>query len=158
MSAAATPTVGLASCMDAERDALKQCVDLLGHERQLLMDGEVDALADLGARKSMLLESAAKFSSIRERYLSDNGFPGDHDGMEALLHTNPSLHTIWNETLEWARQASILNSVNGALIDMRITHNRSALSVMHQAANSHATYGQDGHMQHASQTRALGIG
>ena len=122
------------------------------------MDGDVDALADLSVRKSRLLESAAGFSSIRERYLSDNGFPGDRDGMDALLRASPGLHTIWDETMEWARQARILNNMNGALINVRITHNRSALSVMHQAANSHATYGQDGHMLHSTQGRALGLG
>ncbi|CAG4882169.1 Flagellar biosynthesis protein flgN [Georgfuchsia toluolica] len=154
----ATPSADLAHCLDAERDALKQCVDMLGRERQLLMDGNIDALADLGVRKSLLLESAAEFSSLRERYLSDNGFPGDRDGMDALLRENPDLHAIWDETMEWARQARILNNVNGALIDVRITHNRSALSVMHQAATSHATYGQDGHILHGARGRTLGRG
>ena len=158
MPTTATLSVDLAHCLDAERDALKQCVDMLGRERQLLMDGDVDALADLNVCKSRLLESAAGFSSVRERYLSDNGFPGDRDGMDALLRESPSLHATWNETLEWTRQASILNSVNGALIDVRISHNRSALSVLHQAANSHATYGQDGHMLHGAGGRTLGRG
>lgn len=158
MPTVATPSADLTHCLDAERAALKQCVDMLGRERQLLMDGDVDTLADLSARKSLLLESTAGFSSQRERYLSENGFPADREGMDALLRASPDLHAIWDETLEWARQAGNLNSMNGALIEARITHNRLALSVMHQAANCHTTYGQDGHLLHDARGRSLGCG
>jgi flagella synthesis protein FlgN len=78
--------------------------------------------------------------------------------MNKLLHDSPSLHAIWDEALEWAKQANILNCVNGYLINVRLSHNRHALSVMHQTANSPTTYGQDGLMLHAAQGRAIGVG
>ena len=158
MSRDTPDTMALTACLRAELDALKHCVKILGREQQLLMDGDIDALADLNGLKTSLLESAARCSAIRERHLADRGLPVDTVGMTALLENGPGLREIWNEVLEWARQASDLNSVNGTLIDVRISHNRHALAVMHQAANSPATYGQDGHLQHASSGRAFGVG
>ena len=160
VAATAAPPVDLAHCLDAERDALRQCVDMLGREQQLLMGGDVDALADLGVKKSMLLESAAKFSSLRERYLSASGLSADRAGMSTLLHDSPGLLAIWDETFEWARQANTLNCANGAMINVRLSYNRQALSVMYQVANSHTTttYGQDGHMLHAAQGRSISVG
>ena len=158
MATTAAPSVDLVHCLNAERDVLRQCVDILGCEQQLLTGGEVDALADLCVKKNLLLESASRFSSLRERYLTDNGLPADRTGMNRLLHDNPSLQAIWGEALEWARQANILNSANGAMINVRLSHNRQALSVMHQAVNSHTTYGQDGHLLHVAQGRAISVG
>ena len=158
MSATATPPVDLARCLQVERDALKQCVDILSRERQLLMDGDVDALADLCVRKSMLLDSVHGFSALRERYLVASGLSVDHDVMNTLLHDTPNLRELWDESLEWARQAANLNNVNGELIDVRINHNRQALTVMRDAANAHTIYGNDGRMQYEAAGRAIGLG
>ena len=156
MSRATPATASLAECLQAELAALKQCAGVLSQEQQLLMDGDIEALADLNGLKTLTLESAARWSALRERHLADRGLPVDTTGMKTLLSDAPGLQQVWEEALGWARQASQLNGVNGNLIDVRLSHNRHALSVMHQAANSSATYGQDGQLQHATTGRALG--
>ncbi len=153
----ASENVKLTACLREERDTLQQCIALLDREQQLLIDGDIDALADLTQQKVLALELAARNTSIREHCLTGRGLSIDNDGMSELLQDQPALRSMWYDILNRAREARDLNRVNGFLMEARIDRNHHALAVMHQAANSPSTYGNDGHLQHAMPVRALGV-
>ena len=150
--------IKLTACLREERDTLQQCVELLDREQQLLIGGDIDALADLTQQKISALELAARNTSARERCLTGRGLSADNDGMSELLQDQPALRSMWYDILNRAKEARDLNRVNGFLIEARIDRNHHALAVMHQVANSAFTYGNDGHLQHAMPVRALGVG
>ena len=158
MSRQAPENLKLTACLREEHDTLRQCVELLRQEQQLLTDGDIDALAGLARQKTSALESTARNASARERCLKDRGLAVDNEGMSALLEGQSILRGMWRDILDRAKEARDLNRVNGFLMNARIDRNRHALAVMHQAANSPATYGNDGHLQHAVPARALGMG
>jgi flagellar biosynthesis protein FlgN len=154
----ASESVKLGTCLRGERETLEQCVALLEQEQKLLIDGDIDALPALTRKKNSAVALAARSTATREHCLKGRGLPLDSDGMAELLHDQPALRTMWYEILNRAKEARDLNRVNGFLIDARIDRNHHALAVMHQAANTTTTYGNDGHFQHAIPVRALGVG
>jgi flagella synthesis protein FlgN len=81
--------------------------------------------------------------------------------MTQWLHAQPlleqeTLSRQWQRLLEMAAQAQAFNRTNGALIDMRLSHNRAALATLHAAAQRHTLYRPDGQAELGATTRELG--
>jgi flagella synthesis protein FlgN len=147
----------LETCLKAERDALRACVDILQAEEQSLARGETELLPQLAAQKAALLSSLGDHSRTRERLVAQGGFPPGKEGMTALLQAHPSFAAQWKEIMDWSHQARDLNQINGEMIHVRLGRTSQALAILTNGGKAPSNlYGRDGHLQASTAARPLG--
>jgi len=147
--------------LQAELATLQEFCRTLQAEQDALLRSDVAAVVKLSEAKSDLVERLAALAAVRAAYLDAQQLTADRRGMaQWLLAQAGSDHeTIshqWQRLLEMAAQAQALNQSNGALIGMRLSHNRAALTTLHAAAQRHTLYRPDGQADLGAITRELG--
>lgn len=128
--------MSLAGHLQSQKTRLEELVDLLREERQLLVAGRVegDRLAALAGEKQHCLariEQSEPQPAGTGR--ADTGLAAREAGCAAL----------WRATQQIAGEAARLNTLNGDLIQLRLTHNQRMLNVLREAT-SKLPYGPDG--------------
>jgi flagellar biosynthesis protein FlgN len=109
------------------KEALEAFVAVLRREQDALTTGDIDALAPLIDKKTVLAEQLNQVSIDETAKYRD-----------------------------LVSEACALNEANGKLIALRLQHNQQALNVLMDAANTAATYGPDGQQQSGLGSRMLG--
>ncbi|MDL4861260.1 flagella synthesis protein FlgN [Halomonas elongata] len=136
--------MSLARLLDDQTSRLDTLATLLEEERALLLTGQPDGrtlqrLADDKAHLHDLLESTeAKRAGIQQRL----GYaPGPAGARQAAEDAECLPH--WQATLDAARRVARLNTGNGHLLSVRMTHNQRTLDYIHRLADPD-TYAADG--------------
>jgi flagella synthesis protein FlgN len=147
--------------LQAELAALQEFCRILQAEQDALLRSDVAAVVQLSEAKSDLVERLAALAAVRAAYLDEQDFTADRLGMAQWLvaqggREHEAISRQWQRLLELAAQAQALNQSNGALIGMRLSHNRAALATLHAAAQRHTLYRPDGQADLGASTRELG--
>lgn len=147
-----------AAMLDVEIAKLKEFIDILQREQELLVLADTDALLPLIDTKTGLANTLTAMSQQREALLSQFGSTADRAGMEAWLARsgNISQRQAWSELLQLAAEARSLNETNGKLIKLHLQQHQQAFAVLMTAANRAMTYGPDGQQQAGFGSRILG--
>lgn len=132
--------------LPAEQQFVSALVALMEQEQQLLVNLDVDGLAELTPKKNALLADLTAQSIQRYQTLAKLGFDGDEAGMANWVEANPEARAAWNALLELATQAKELNRVNGILINKQLANNQTILQALRTPTNSDggAMYGASG--------------
>lgn len=133
-------------------------VATLREEQDALTHGDTDALPALAARKATLAEQLNSVDGERNRLLNGAGHGSGRTGMAAWLATQSTgkeLGTAWDNLLALAREARILNDLNGKLIAMRLQATGEAIAALTQHAQNSALYGPDGQAAPSSGSRII---
>ena len=139
-----------------EASLVKQFVELLAQEQEVLTKGKTDELPAIAQSKEKLAAELNELSRLRNGLLASLGFPSDRSGMEAWAVVNPlQKETIaaWNQTLSLAARAKELNHQNGQLIQLRMKYNCQALEILLRKENNLDLYGPDGRSSALSERR-----
>lgn len=123
---------------------LSQLLALLQEERNALLEGKVDGarLAQLAEEKRGQLNALEGFEQQRRHALRRLGYSDDRTGDERAAADADCL-SLWRSICERAGEVADLNRGNGALINIRLEHNRRLLDFL-RAAASKELYGPDG--------------
>jgi len=130
-----------------ESNLVKQFVQLLEKEQDVLTNGRTDELPAIAESKEKLAAALNELSLQRNLFLTSLGFPPDRPGMESWTAANTGqieTLTAWNQTLVSAARAKDLNLRNGQLIQLRMKYNSQALEVLMRKENNLDLYGPDG--------------
>lgn len=145
--------MSLTRLLDDQRARLETLAGLLEEERALLLDGQPDGralqrLADDKARLHDTLESTeARRAEVQQRLGYVAGPAGARQAAE-----DAGCLPQWEATLDAARRISRLNTGNGHLLSVRMTHNQHMLDYIHRLADPDV-YAADGRA--GLQTRRL---
>lgn len=153
----------LGSLVEREAASLGDFMELLKQEQQFLSAANAEhlaqALTPLAEQKSAACRLLEDLGRQRQLFLARYGLPLDKVAIESLMASRPALRNTWQNLLDLASQARALNEQNGKLINLRMQHNRGALSVLMAAADRVSVYGPDGHQPSAfGRGRHLGSG
>lgn len=148
----------LAATIRSERAGVQALVETLTAERNALVNGLTDQLAETAQRKRELLLHIAHLGDQRSRVLERSGFAADRRGMENWLVANDAAGVAraeWNALIDLTRGAHRLNKENGAHIDAGMRANQHALQALMSAGAANATYGASGRAVNPYASRAL---
>ena len=158
MNARAPSHAELAATIKSERAGVEALVEELSAERQALVDGDADRVADRAPRKRELLLHIAHMGEARNRMLERCNVSADRKGMERLLATlapNDVIRSEWRGLIEITQRAHRLNHENGIFIDAGMRSNQQALAVLSSAASASGTYGAHGRALNTLASRSL---
>ncbi|ACO78584.1 Flagella synthesis protein [Azotobacter vinelandii CA] len=136
--------MSLSKHLATQRQTLQRFVELLEEERQALTEAAVDGqrLADLAAAKRTLLGELEHLEKQRGNAQARLGYSAGRRGAEQAASDAGCL-PAWQQLLELAGHAQLLNRLNGDTIRTRLGHNQRILNFLHEAAG-HSLYGPDG--------------
>jgi flagellar biosynthesis protein FlgN len=152
---------GISSLLTEEFALLRDFVSALKSEQELLVGGEIDRLTPILDEKGRLAADLGQRIERRNQALASAGLETDKAGMEAWLAgqtaaARAATRATWEAILTLAREARLLNEINGNLIKTRMQHNQQALSVLQAASNQVLLYGRDGQKLPGSGGRHFG--
>ncbi|HUH40863.1 MAG TPA: flagellar protein FlgN [Castellaniella sp.] len=125
------PLDALLRCLDQQSALVRQFIQTLSQESQLLLDSTPnDTLESLTQRKNDYAQQLAELDHDRIDLLGRLGFGADRDGLEAAIFAHPELREPVDTLLDLAQQASELNQHNGQIIDTFLASNRRALETL----------------------------
>lgn len=150
----------LLAALTAERDALRNFVDLLEREQSMLVANETDQLLQLADQKSANAISLGDLAESRRSLFRRDIPERSIETIHAWLEMNSAQGlAIWREIRVLAERAQQLNITNGELVQMKLRHNHQALSVLSKAVNKATLYGPDGQTSFSPGSgRSLGSG
>ncbi len=156
--AVANPIARLHEALSAEIGTIREFIDLLRREQDLLKQGETETLLPLIESKNSLANALASLAQAREANLAGYGFPSGRAGMEAWVDKAglADLRQSWHTLLTLAAEARELNQLSGKLIGLHMNHNQQAFAAMMRATDRAMTYGPDGQQQTGLGGRILG--
>lgn len=137
----------LALLLQRELELLEAFAAVLSEESSALERGEADALPVLANKKSPLISALDAAGSLRNRWLAQQGYGPDLQGVEACIAATPSAQTLqalWQRFLSAARKARELNAYNAQLLNQQLVSTSEALAALGQEARRQALYGADG--------------
>ncbi|MCX2780098.1 flagella synthesis protein FlgN [Microbulbifer thermotolerans] len=139
--------MALAGHLEKQLTRLQQLLELLREERTVLLEGRVDGarLSQLAENKQAQLEAVENFERQRRQALLRLGYSDNRAGDEGAAADAGCL-PLWRTICECAAEVAELNRGNGALIEIRVEHNRHLLDFL-QAAAGKDLYGPDGRAQ-----------
>jgi flagella synthesis protein FlgN len=138
---------GFLEIVTSEADFVGQFIRHLEWEKTLLTTGQTGALTDAAEEKERLAAKLNELTQQRGRYLLDQGFSPDRQGMESWSARHPEQKetmTAWNRTLSLTEQAKELNRLNGQLIHLHMQYTGQALEILLRKESRLDLYGPDG--------------
>jgi flagella synthesis protein FlgN len=138
---------GFQGIVASEADFVGQFIRLLEQEKTYLSVGQTEALTGVAGEKERLATKLNDLTQQRARYLLDQGFSPDRQGMESWSNKHPEQkETIaaWNRTLSLSEQAKELNRLNGQLIHLHMQYTGQALDILLRKESRLDLYGPDG--------------
>ena len=151
------PLSGLSRLLNEELALLSDFVSALKREQEALVGGKIDLLKALLEEKDRLAAELGQRIDSRNQTLSAAGLETDKAGMEVWLTGQPKpAREDWHAILTLAKEARLLNDINGNLINTRMQQNQQALAVLQSASNRTMLYGPDGQQLSSGGGRHLG--
>lgn len=129
-----------------ELTQLDQLLVLLKKEQKLLTERRLDELLPLLDEKTILIRRLEECSQARRQAFESEQVTDQADTIRSWLHVHqPTLQQQWEQLLENARAAELINRTNGQLINTRQEIEQQFLqqSVMPNSAES-SSYTADG--------------
>ncbi|TKD38214.1 flagella synthesis protein FlgN [Azotobacter chroococcum] len=114
---------------------------------------ESPAASDLAAAKQALLGELEHLESQRSNAQIKLGYGAGRRGAEQAAREAGCL-PAWQQLLELASHAQLLNRLNGDAIRTRLGHNQRILNFLHEAAG-HSLYGPDGRSRRSGSLSGL---
>ena len=135
-------TAALMSLLDQECNALRDFVEALEQEQQLLArSADMEALPGLVERKSALYRQLNSLGNARTAWLTANRFADIAAASSVMVGVGEQ----WNEIISLAKVAKSNNDTNGRLVRTRMSYNRAALDSIRAAhGTTPSVYGRDG--------------
>lgn len=135
--------------------ALKEILDA---ERQALEHNDTMSLSDAAVRKRHCIGRLEELDAGRAEISKACGFEPAPDAVAQLAAwcgDGKAVSTSWENFLDVAKQCSVLNSGNGAIIRVRQTQVRDAISLLRDGTTDGSTYGPSGRNSGELGTRSL---
>lgn len=140
----ATRLEHLASAIDLEVIALENLIEHLRAEQRALVTVAADAIESTLAAKQAALGAADQRRQARSLAMEAAGIPRDPVAAELRLAKNADLATRWRALRTAAREATLLNSMNGKLVTQRLQSVSSRLEALRGAAARERLYDSAG--------------
>lgn len=136
--------MSLSKHLVTQQQTLQRFIALLEKEQQALTETTIDGqrLSDLAAAKQGLLAELEHLENQRSNAQIKLGYGTGRRGAEQAA-TDADCLAAWQQLLELASHAQLLNRLNGDTIRTRLGHNQRILNFLHEAAG-HSLYGPDG--------------
>ncbi|MEI7456844.1 MAG: flagellar protein FlgN [Nitrosomonadales bacterium] len=146
------------TALSDERLAVRNFVDLLQQEQQLLTENSIDLLLMLAEKKSTDAVRLNELAETRRRLLEKQVGALSSATIQAWFESHDrECLLIWQEICTLAVQAGQLNNINGELIQMKLRHNQQSLTALTRAVSQANLYGPDGQTNFSAGTgRSLG--
>ncbi|MDR2614117.1 MAG: flagellar protein FlgN [Candidatus Accumulibacter sp.] len=138
---------GFLEVVASEAKCIERFVRLLEREKDLLTEGRTEALAAAVEEKEALAAKLNELTRQRGRYLVDEGFTPDREGMDAWSVRHPEQGkalALWRRTQSLAEQAKELNRLNGQLVQLHMQYTSQALEILSRRDGGLDLYGPDG--------------
>ncbi|NBC49198.1 MAG: flagellar protein FlgN [Gammaproteobacteria bacterium] len=122
----------LISLLRAQYDRLSALTSLLEQEREALANGSIDGelLQRIAADKQTLLVDLEQSEQERRTEQTAQGYPeGDAGARQAAA--DAGCLGAWNAVRGASERAAHLNELVGAMVTMRLQHNRKMLDLIH---------------------------
>lgn len=151
-------STGLTAAILRETEAASRFAALLREEREVLQNGEIDALPQLVERKAEVVAELSAHGSERNSLLAASNYAVDRAGVEAWQQRHPQDETVkaaWAKLKALVTEARELNRVNGKLIHLRMQHNAQALGALLATNQRSGLYGPDGQPAQFSGNRII---
>lgn len=135
----------LLTALSDELKAVRDFVDLLQQEQQLLLENETELLLHLAEKKSAQALALNQLAEIRRNLLRKHIPELSRDSIRAWLdaHCHEGL-LLWQQILTLAAQSQELNNINGEVIQMKLRHIQQTLTALGGAVRHANLYGPDG--------------
>lgn len=147
------------AAMEAERDLVRNFLEILRSEQEMLIKGEAECLPAIAQGKTELAVRLSQLAEQRNQHLLAQGLSPNRKGMEIWLAAYPDAAAaalVWRELLTLAEAARQQNQANGMAIGIRLSHNRQALELLQSAARSASLYRPDGQTDPLGGGRSIG--
>lgn len=144
----------LATLLVAETQHVKEFVEILEQERQILTQHDVEPLFALSEHKARYARLLQQSANTRAALLAQAGLKNDKAGVETLLGSPET--RAWQNYLAIVATAHHLNEENGRLLTNRLSHNHQALAILMAHSDQPTVYGSDGTARTRPGSRLLG--
>lgn len=137
----------LAGVLAREIDLVSSFISLLKKEQETLKSGQPDDLVKINTEKVKLVEQLNQLGT--ERALSSSGLESavDQTSIALWLAQHPQEKqsaALWNELIQFAREAKELHNLNGQLVAMYLRQANDALAILTQRQQENTLYGSNG--------------
>lgn len=129
--------------------ALQNCIstflDQLSAERDLLLNGHAENLAEVTENKQQILHELSLLENQVRPYISSL----NQDDNESSSIYSLALKQKWNDVVEMLVECQSINAENGALVAMLLNQSKNALGQLYSLfnINSAVTYNEQGNQQ-----------
>ncbi|MGQ9860527.1 MAG: flagella synthesis protein FlgN [Thiobacillaceae bacterium] len=132
--------------LDALSGLLRNLLDTLTLESEVLQRGDTEALAELTASKEWQARALAAGWTVLTDELRLSS-PVTRQAIEQALNerSEPGVADAWSRIVGLIDETERLNRLNGRLIKEQLRRTQSALDILQSAASQQALYGADGH-------------
>lgn len=137
----------VAAILEREIELVSRFVSILNDEQECLAQGNADALPEISATKSALVEQLNALEGQRMEAIELPGKASDLPSMEKWLKDNANdieAASAWQKLRELAREAKTLHELNGQLVATHLKNAAEALAILTQKASQSALYGASG--------------
>ena len=135
----------LQDSLERESALVEQFISVLQIESETLIQAkEVNELEAVTREKSRYAGLLAQMDQDRQAQLGKLGFEPNKAGLDAAALAYPSLRQASQSLLDLARQASDLNTSNGAIIDIYLQHNQQAIDTLRRLVGVDHLYDASG--------------
>lgn len=135
----------LHTCLENEAQLVREFMELLESEAQILADGGNEAqLASSTATKERYAEQLATAADTRQALLAALGYGANRAGLDAAGQDHPILQAAIDQLLDYTGKASELNTSNGTLIETFLVYNQQALDMLGSLTRAEPLYDAKG--------------
>lgn len=136
--------------LEARKKGLEDFLAVLVEEQALYSTSNLpgDEIIELTKRKLALANVCEELNSQTNAGLKKLEYPEGREGT-ARLAAETNCSALWEEILQLAHKAKLLNEVNGTLIQMRWEPTKKMTEFLHKAAGT-PLYGPNGKTQRKS--------
>ncbi len=144
------PLDPLQNCLRQETTLVQQFISVLQAEaRALEQTADTGALIASTQEKNHFYDLLTQAGQERQAQLLELGYNADKAGLDAAAHAHPALKPLCLDLFDLAKQASEMNTSNGAVIDIHMRRNQQALDALCRLGNREPLYDASGRTHHA---------
>ena len=137
----------VAAILEQEIELISRFVATLNSEQEILKQGQAEGLPEFAQQKTALAEQLNALEQKRLAALGLVNHPNSKGQMERWLteHTTETVAAVnWQNLLNLAREAKVLNEINSQLIEMHLRRAIESLAVLMHQGEKQPLYGASG--------------